>query len=117
MHNQAINCGDIFLVDFGSGSVGHEFKKCRPAVIVQSGPQIKKSNLITVLPLTSNLNNKLDDDIFVFKNEENLLLDDSLIKVHHVMSFDYQRLYHKIGEIGEDTLQKIKQYLKAHFGL
>lgn len=117
MRNPVVKCGDIFLVDFGNDSVGHEYKKRRPAVVVQSDTQIRRSNLLTVLPLSSNLDNKLEEDVLMQKNDVNLLIDDSVVKVHHVMSFDYQRIYHKIGEVGDDVAQKIKKYLKIHFGL
>lgn len=53
--------GEIYLVDFDP-SVGHEFKKQRPAIIIQSNETIKKTNLITVMGLTSNVKGKRDID-------------------------------------------------------
>jgi len=44
--------GDIVLVDF-SPSVGHEYQDKRPSIIVQSNKQLKRSNLVTIIPLTS----------------------------------------------------------------
>ena len=117
MRNTSVKCGDIFLVNFGEGSVGHEYKKRRPAVVIQSNLQIKNSNLLTVLPLSSSMGNMLADDIIVEKDEVNLLMSRSLIKVHHIMSFDYRRIFYKIGEVDTDVLRKIRQYLSAHFDI
>ena len=50
--------GELWLVQF-LNSVGHEFKGARPALIIESDLQISKSNVFTILPLTSNINNKL----------------------------------------------------------
>ena len=117
MHKSVIKCGDIFLTDFGEGSIGHEYRKRRPAVVIQSNKQIKRCNMVTILPFSSNLRNKLEEDILVPKNEMDLLMDDSLIKVHHIMSFDYQRIQFKIGEVSDEILQKIKHYLQRHFDI
>ncbi len=50
--------GDIYWVDF-SPSIGHEFQSKRPAIIIQSETQSKKSNLVTTMPLTANTNNRI----------------------------------------------------------
>ena len=117
MSNLIFRIGDIFWVDFSVDSVGHEYQKKRPALIIQSDRITKISNLITVLPLTSKSTKIFSEDILVCKDERNLLHEDSLIKVKHIMSFDQQRFYHKIGEVDEAILQKVKQYLKLHFDL
>ncbi len=57
------------------------------------------------------------DDILITKDEQNLLDQDSLIKVYDIMSFDPQRFFHKIGEVGDGILVNIKFYLKKHFGI
>lgn len=56
--------GEIYWVDFDP-SLGHEFQGRRPAVVVQSDAQLKKSNLATVMPFTSNTKNMMEDDILV----------------------------------------------------
>lgn len=106
--------GEIYLVDFDP-SVGHEFKKKRPAIIIQSDSTLKKSALITVLAITSNNRNKLADDITIKKDSTNRLYSDSIIKVHTIHSFDKSRFVTKIGKANASTISEIKKYLKKHF--
>lgn len=108
--------GEIWLVKYLDG-VGHEYQKNRPALIIESSNQIKKSNVYTVIPLTSNLRNKTNDDILVLKNSNNNLFADSLLKTHHIQSFDKVRFIKMIGSINNAVLKKIKSYLKIHFDL
>ena len=77
--------GDLYFINFNP-SVGREYQGKRPALIVQSNIQIKKSNLITVMPLTSNLENCLSDDIIIQKNNTNRLISDSVIKVYNIIN-------------------------------
>lgn len=111
-----INHGDLFLVDFNP-SVGHEYQGQRPALVVETNRQIKKSNLITVLPLTSNLDNRKEGDIFVKADANNRLKFDSIIKVYNIVSFDCSRFINKIGKIDDKIVIKIKQYLRKHFDI
>jgi len=116
--NSKINVkqGDLYLINFNP-SVGHEYQGKRPAIVIQANIQIRKSNLITVIPLTSNLENCLNDDIIVRKNRTNRLISDSVIKVYNIISFDYKRLINKIGVADEIILNQVKDYLKKHFGV
>ena len=116
--NSKINVkqGDLYLINFNP-SVGHEYQGKRPAIIIQANIQIRKSNLITVMPLTSNIENCLNDDIIVRKNRINRLISDSVIKVYNIISFDYKRLINKIGVADEVILNQVKDYLKKHFGV
>jgi len=116
INNQQVSCGDIFLVDFDP-SAGHEFQKMRPALVIESDEQIKKSNLITVLPLTSNLDNQVDNDILIEVDGDNKLQFDSVIKVYGIMSFDYSRIVNYIGKASPEIMDKVKEYLKKHFNL
>lgn len=108
--------GEIYFVDFDP-QVGHEYKKIRPAVIIQSDKQLKVSHLITIMPLTSNTKNKHADDIIVKKNNKNRLYKDSIIKVHSITSFDRRRFLNKIGVIDDNSINAIKKYLGTHFQL
>ncbi|MCX6789741.1 MAG: type II toxin-antitoxin system PemK/MazF family toxin [Candidatus Gribaldobacteria bacterium] len=112
-----MNYGDIYWVDFGNSSMGHEYIGRRPALIIQSNQQLKVSNLVTVMPLTSQTDNCQPDDISIKKNNQNSLHKDSVIKVHHIESFDKNRFIGKIGEVDASTIEKVKQYLKIHFSI
>jgi len=110
--------GEIWIVNF-SPSQGHEFRKERPAVIISSNQVLKSSNLITVLPIISNVYNCLDDDIKIIRDNQNRLFMDSIVKVAHVSSFDKKnnRFIKKIGLINNDVLYQIKKYLLKHFAI
>lgn len=107
---------DVFLVNFDP-SVGHEYKKIRPAVVIQSEKTIKSSALITIMPITSQLSNCQKEDIEVKKSATNGLYSDSLVKVGCVHSFDRKRFLKKIGDIPEEIMAKIIEYLRVHFNI
>lgn len=111
-----INQGEIYLVNFDPG-LGHEYQGKRPAIIIESDEQIRKTNLITVIPLTSNLENKTLDDILITKNNNNKLISDSIVKVYDICSFDYSRFINKIGNVNAEIMQQLKNYFRKHFSL
>lgn len=109
--------GDIVWTDFDP-SIGHEFQNKRPALVIESDIQLRKSSIVTVVPLTGNtLNNVPFDDILVLADTENNLRSDSVAKMHYITSFDYARFDKKIGKVGATILYQIKSYLKRHFDL
>lgn len=105
---------DIYLVSFDP-SVGNEYQKVRPAVLVQS--DTIKSTLISVMPLSSKVKKRGKDDVFLKKNEYNRLFEDSILRVQHISSFSKERFIRKIGEIDISVVSDIQGYLKLHFGL
>lgn len=111
-----LDFGDIVWVEF-SPSVGHEYKSKRPAIVIQSREQSKKSNLITIIPLTSKTSNVTGDDIVIPVDSINSLRTDSIAKVYCITSFDYSRLEKKMGRIGSKYTAEIKGYLKRHFDM
>ncbi len=108
--------GEIYLINFNP-SVGREYQGKRPALVIESSRQIKKSNLITVAPLTSNLNNKTLDDIIIKRDGQNRLITDSVIKVYDIYSFDYSRLINRIGTASDGIIKQVKKYLRKHFDI
>ena len=54
--------GQLWLVNFDP-SFGHEYKKVRPALIVQNNQYIESTNLITVIPISSQTIKKTALDI------------------------------------------------------
>ncbi len=108
--------GEIFIAKFDP-SVGHEFQKDRPAIVVQSDKKLLGSSLITIVGMTSSAKNMRRDDILVKKDSFNRLYLDSVIKVGAIYSFDRSRFIKKIGRIDPAIMNQIKSYLKTHFDL
>jgi mRNA interferase MazF len=108
---------DIFLINFNP-SVGHEYQKVRPALIISSDNVIKRSNLVTCIAITGNTDNIVEeDDIVIKKDAENRLFCDSIIKMHHIASFDKSRVRNYIGKMGQSPMEKVKEQLKVHFNI
>jgi len=111
-----ISFGDIVWVEFDP-SVGHEYRSKRPAIVVQSNEQLAESNLVTIIPLTSQRDNVAPDDILIEANITTNLMSDSVAKVYCLTSFDYIRFEKIIGRIDEESIIKIKNYFKKHFDI
>jgi len=109
--------GEIWLIKYPSRNTGHEYKKERPALIIQSNKQIQKSNVYTVVPFTSNVTNIIGDDILIKKDNKNGLYRDSLLKMHHVQTFDQTLFIKYIGVAKKDIIKQVKDYLRIHFDL
>ena len=107
--------GEIWQVSY-SDSMGHEYQKNRPSLIIESDSQLNITNVITIIPCTSK-NNIQKDDILIVKDKTNNLLYDSVLKVHHIQSFDKARFLNKIGVADKRILERVKEYLKKHFDL
>lgn len=107
--------GHIFLVEFNPSS-GHEFQKMRPAVIISSDELLQKSNLITCVPFTSNIQNSLGvEDLLVKKTELNRLFCDSVLKTSHISTFDKCRVVKYIGKLEEEVFDSLKKVVVKNF--
>ena len=103
--------GQIWLVNFDP-SFGHEYKKVRPALIVQDDKYIESSGLLTVIPISSQIIRQTELDILLRKDPQNRLMTDSLLKTKQISSFDKRRFVKLIGTVGEETMKKVKNNIK-----
>ena len=108
--------GEIYYVQFDP-SVGREYKGRRPALVIQENNVSKVSSLVTVVPLTSQLNQLMPHDVFIQKDTLNHLSTDSVIKVCNIQSFDKTRFLHRLGRVGSPVIRHVRGYLRRHFGL
>lgn len=108
--------GDIYYVDHDP-SVGHEYRGKRPAIVIQEENRSGLASVVTVMPMTSQLNQLGHSDILIEKDHKNRLTLDSVIKVHHISSFDKSRFIHMIGKAGSPVIRQVRGYLRRHFGL
>ena len=108
--------GQIWLINFDP-SFGHEYKRIRPALIIQDDRYIVKSNLLTIIPISSQINKKTELDILVKKDFQNRLMMDSLIKTKQISSFDKTRCIKLIGSINKLILESVDKNLRLFLGL
>ncbi|MFH0989404.1 MAG: type II toxin-antitoxin system PemK/MazF family toxin [bacterium] len=108
--------GNIYLVNFDP-SIGKEYRKVRPALVIQSNEITQNSPLVTVMPISTNVEKPGQDDILLSKDERNRLLHDSVLKTRQISSFDKHRFMHRIGEVSPEVLQLLQGYLRKHFCL
>jgi mRNA interferase MazF len=103
--------GQIWLVNFDP-SFGHEYKKVRPALIIQNDEYIESSDLLTVIPISSQITKQTELDILLRKDPQNRLMANSLIKTKQISSFDKRRFIKFVGSVNEDTMEKVKTNIK-----
>jgi len=108
--------GDIWLVNY-SPSIGHEYQKIRPAIIISPNSLLKRSCLFTCIAVTSKTAKTISDDIGLPRNARNKLDQDSVIKMHHIASYDKRRLHKYIGEADSQTLKIIQARIKEIYEL
>lgn len=100
--------GQIWLVNFDP-SFGHEYKKVRPALIIQNDKYIESGELLTVIPISSQISKQTELDILLRKDIKNRLMTDSLLKIKQISSFDKRRFIKLVGIVNEETMKKAKE--------
>ena len=108
--------GDIYYADCNP-SFGHEYKGKRPVIVVQEESISASSPLVTIIPLITQLDQRMAEDIIIEKNTLNSLSTDSIIKVRNIQSFDKRRFFFKIGRAESPVIRKVRGYLRRHFGM
>ena len=103
----SFRCGQIWLVNFDP-SFGHEYKKVRPALIIQNNNYIESSDLLTVIPISSQTTKQTELDILLRKDTQNRLMTDSLLKTKQISSFYKRRFIKLVGFANEETMKKVK---------
>jgi len=108
--------GEIYLVNFDP-TIGHEAKKKRPALIISNNIHNQYSPLVTVAPLSSNINKVYPFEVYVSKKSTGLN-ENSKIMIIQLRSVDQKRLINKIGNIEDNKIiNQINKVISEHFAL
>jgi len=105
--------GQIWLVNFDP-SYGHEYKKVRPALIIQKDKYIASSSLLAVVPISSQTDKQAELDILIKSNFQNRLMKDSLLKMKQISSFDKGRFIKLIGTVDDAAMKLVKKNVKLY---
>ncbi|MCP5052861.1 MAG: type II toxin-antitoxin system PemK/MazF family toxin, partial [bacterium] len=106
----------IWLVNFDP-SFGHEYRKVRPALIIEDTKYLSTGSLIAIIPITSIVEKRAVLDIQLPKSGKNRLMKDSLIKLHQISSFDKRRFIKFIGDCDQNIFEAVLENLKKFLSL
>lgn len=107
--------GDIYYANLNS-VVGSEIVKRRPVLVVSNNANNRAANIITILPITSNVSK-------VYPFEVLLSCDSGLPKVSKVQAqqirtISKQRIKgNAVGELSEELMQLVDAAIRLHLGL
>ena len=108
--------GEIWFVNLDP-TIGHEIKKSRPAVIIQNDLGNKYSPITIIAPITSQNLDKIYPVEVLLHRKESGLEKDSKALLNQIRAIDKKRLVKKLGNIDEETLDKIDDAIRISLGL
>lgn len=108
--NQVVQRGDVFWANLDP-TIGVEIKKARPVVVVSNNVINQRSQLVIVVPLTTNIE-RLSPSHVLIPHGEGGLSQDSKVLTEQIRAMDKQRLTGKAGSLSERFLRLIEQALR-----
>lgn len=111
----SIKRGEIWLANLDP-AIGSEIQKTRPVLVVSNDVNNTHNNVITVLPITSNVSKVFSFKVFLPKGTANLPKD-SKAKADQIRAIDKSRLAKRIGLIPASFQVLIQQAIKKHLEL
>jgi mRNA interferase MazF len=114
-----MNKGEIYFVQLPPppGGSGREQAGYRPVIVATSG-QSSNNPVITVIPLTSQLNaQRFAHAVRIDPSPNNGLSTPSIAMVFQLTSVDRSRIVRKVGELEQNYLDQIDQELRQMLSL
>jgi mRNA interferase MazF len=105
--SQSIERGDLFWANLDP-TIGVEIQKIRPVIVVSNNAINRYSQLVIVLPITTNLNWFSPSHVLLPKGEGGLQ-QDSKVLTEQIRALDQQRLVNKIGTVSQQFLRLIEK--------
>ena len=110
-----IKCGEIWLANLDP-TIGSEVNKTRPVIIVSNDTNNRHNNVITIIPITSNVDKIFSFEVFIPKGGANLPKD-SKAKSDQIRTIDKVRLAKRIGVLSKKYIEEIDLALILHLDL
>jgi mRNA interferase MazF len=108
--------GEIYYANLDP-TVGSEISKRRPVLIVSNDINNRASDVVTVLPITSNVSRVYPFEVLLEKAESGLPKD-SKVQSQQIRSLAKQRLSGKpIGQLTAEKMQAIDAAIRLHLSL
>ena len=107
--------GEIWLANLDP-TIGSETKKTRPVIVVSNDVNNVHNNVITALPITSNVTKVFSFEVLLPKGTANLPKD-SKAKADQIRTIDKSRLVRRIGLLPPSFMIFIEDAIKRHLDL
>jgi len=95
---------------------GSEQAGTRPVLIFQADPLNTFLRTIVIIPFTTNLKWSRFPFCVLVPSGEGGLLNDSVALCHQIRVIDKSRLIRNLGEISDETMEKVEQAIKVTLG-
>lgn len=102
---------EIWIADLNP-RMGTETGKIRPVIIVQTDLLNKEHPTTVICPLTTTVQPETDILRVHLKKSKFGLKEDCDIMIEQVRAIDKKRLVKKVGEVDNNTTEKVRQNLK-----
>ena len=107
--NQPVQRGDIFWANLDP-TIGVEIKKTRPVIVISNAAINRYSQLVIVIPVTTNVTHFSPSHVLLPQGEGGLS-QDSKVLTEQIRAMDKQRLVNKIGTVSKQFMTLIEKAL------
>lgn len=108
--------GEIYFAVLNP-TVGSEIQKTRPVLIISNDIANKYSELITVIPITSQIKKVYNFEVYLDKNISGLSKD-SKASCHQIRTISKLRINgKKIGSLNNSLMNQVEYSLLLHLGI
>jgi len=108
--NQVVQREDVFWANLDP-TIGVEIKKARSVVVVSNNVINQRSQLVIVVPMTTNIERLSPSHVLIPRGEGGLDQDSKAL-TEQIRAMDKQRLTGKVGNLSERFLRLIEQALR-----
>lgn len=106
--------GEVYRVRFDP-VVGHEIRKSRPAVVVSNNHMNELAATVLVMPITAG--HFPYYHWIAINPPEGGVTKRSSIVTEQIRAIDKRRLSRRLGDVSAETMAKIEDAIRDHFGL
>ena len=109
--------GDVFFVDLGECDGTSVQSGMRPALIVSNNSCNKHSDIISIIPLTSQVKTQLPTHVVISPNEYNGLTEISTVMCEQIISISKSKLKNKMGYFKSYEMKKVDNAIRIQLNI
>lgn len=109
--------GDVAFADLGTGDGTNVQCGVRPVIVVSNDACNKFGNVISVVPLTSQIKTDLPTHVIINPSEHSKLSEKSTVMCEQIISISKSKLISKIGRLNSAEMKSVCRAMKVQLNL